>query len=151
MQMAKRMLYDTPSSSPNYKKARALSPADITTVDPHANVQAMITSVSPIKPSKFFDGELTDGETILRFVGFDKHQREELLRYSENGIPVTLKNCQVSQNKYNNKLEVILKNCTKLEKSDVSFNVSDPKTIGSPLINCPHYSNLIEQLFVILY
>lgn len=33
---------------------------------------------SPIKPSKYFDGDLTDGDGIIRFVGFSKEQCKHL-------------------------------------------------------------------------
>ena len=52
-----------------------LSPAEITEPQTHATINGVIASVSPLKPSKYFDGELTDGDTIVRFVGFRKEQR----------------------------------------------------------------------------
>ena len=147
--MAKRLLSysksPSPTASPKKSRGEPLSPGNITTTEPHANVQALVTSISPIKPQKFFDGELTDGETIIRFVGFDKSQRLQLLEYCEKGVPVALKNCQIQQNKkYPNKLEVVLKSYTKVEHSDANFSITDPKTIGSPIINLNQLETLHE-------
>ena len=109
--------------------------------DPHANVPALVTSISPIKQSKYFDGELTDGDSMIRFVGFDKKQRRQLLPFCEKGIPI---NCQITLNKYNSRLEVVMKTHTKVEQSDVKFNISDPKTLGSPIINLNELDTLKE-------
>ena len=49
-------------------------------------------------------------------------------------MPITLINCQIQQNKFNGKLEVVLKGHTKIEESSMAFEVPDFKTIGSPLI-----------------
>ena len=104
--------------------------------DPHANVHALVTSISLIKQSKYFDGELTDGDSMIRFVGFDKKQRRQLL-------PISI-NCQITLNKYNSRLEVVMKTHTKVEQSDVKFNISDPKTLGSPIINLNELDTLQE-------
>ena len=71
----------------------------------HATVCGVVASLSPIRPSKYFDGELTDGESIIRLVGFDKNKRQELQSYSDYSIPVTLKNCLNQQNKFKGSLE----------------------------------------------
>lgn len=70
-----------------------LSPTDIVS---HANVHALVASLSPEKScSAFFDGELTDGKPVIQVVGFDKNQRQQLHSYCTKGIPTTLKNCQI--------------------------------------------------------
>lgn len=68
-----------------------LSPAEITTPETHATINGMIASVSPIKPSKYFDGELTDGDNIIRFVGFRSEQRQLLHSFCEKKKPITIK------------------------------------------------------------
>ena len=56
----------------------SLSPSKIHSSDPHVTVQALVASVSLVKPSKYFDCELTDGDSIIHFVGFNKCQQEQL-------------------------------------------------------------------------
>ena len=71
--MAKRALdfcsQDTPTTPAKIKQM--LSPKDIAA--PDANV-TVIVSLSPVKKNSYFDGELTDGEAIIRTVGFETKQ-----------------------------------------------------------------------------
>lgn len=124
--MAKRTMMET-SPQPPKKKQREievappppLSPAEITGPQSHATINGMIASVSPIKPSKYsskyFDGELTDGDTIIRFVGFRREQRQLLHSFCEEKKPITIKNCQVQWNK--DHLKVVLKSTSQVELS----------------------------------
>ena len=54
-----------PQSSPRkiqkQEHPAPLSPGDITSPISHATVHALVAALSPIKPSRFFDGELTNG------------------------------------------------------------------------------------------
>ena len=50
-----------------------LSPSKITTPDEHATVMGLLASLSPIKPLRYFDGELTNGESVIRLVGFNNN------------------------------------------------------------------------------
>ena len=79
-----------------------LSPSTIQSPHTNATVHA---SLSPIKPSRYFDGELTDGDSVIRVVGFDKHQREKLRSFSDENLPITLKNCQIKLNRFKHKLD----------------------------------------------
>lgn len=139
--MAKRSLKfpTTDQSSPTKlnKSETPLSPKDILEPSPRANVNALISSLSPEKKdSRFFEGELTDGQSIVRIVGFEKHQRQELESFCTNGIPITLSNCQIQHKKLKNKLEVVLKSYTKEECSEVQFPIGDVKTaLSSTLTN----------------
>ena len=140
--MAKRGLETTPP--PRRKRPKdielttppppPLSPADITSPHSLAMVNGMIASVSPLKPSKYFDGELTDGDAIIRFVGFQKEQRERLHAFCEEKKPIAIKNCQVKWSKFKNQLEIILKSSSEVEPSENEFHVPDLKTVGSALI-----------------
>ena len=111
-----------------------LSPAEITSPNKSATVNALVASLSPVKPSRYFDGELTDGNAVIRLVGFDDNKRQELQLFCDQKTPVTLRNCLVQHNKFKDTLEVVVKNYTKLEPSGAKFEVSDMKTVGSSLI-----------------
>lgn len=74
--------HDTSSmeDSPTKPKKQSLSTGkvDISTVEdptPHATIHGMLASLSPLKPSKYFEAELTDGSKCIRMVGFDKSQQ----------------------------------------------------------------------------
>ena len=101
----------------------------------------MIASVSPLKPSKYFHGELTDGDAIIRFVGFRKEQRERLHSFSEEKKPIVIKNCQVQWNKFKNQLEIVLKSSSEVEASENKFHIPDLKTVGSALITLNELNN----------
>ena len=45
----------------------------------------------------FFDGELSDGEQIVRVVGYEKKQFEKLEGYCESQKPCCLKDCAISE------------------------------------------------------
>ena len=147
--MAKRLLaFDTATTPKKAKQQLPLSPGEIVSPDPHATIHALVTSVSPVKPSRYFDGELTDGETIIRMVGFDKKQRDKLQSYCDQALPVTIKDCQVQQNKFKNRLEVVLRRSTHFQQANVQFNIPDLKTLGSMTINLNDLPNYDDYDYV---
>ena len=56
-------------------------------------------------------------------------------------LPVTLRDCVIQQNKMKGNLEILLKSHTKIEKS---FEISDPKTAGSFVLQLDKLSSLAE-------
>ena len=88
---------------------------------------------------------MTDGEGIIRLVGFDKHKRQELQSFCEHNTPVTLHDCHVQQNKFKNTLEIILKKHTKIEASQLKFDVPDLKTAGSSIIRLSQLPDIPEN------
>ena len=72
-----------PAGSCTPKKAKGrvsrspqLSPSQISGTESSATVNAVVTSLSPAKDShKFFQGELSDGDSV---VGFEKGHRRQL-------------------------------------------------------------------------
>ena len=50
---------------PNTKQAKVLSTSKLTQATPNATVSGVVTSLSPIHPSRYFDGEITDGECMM--------------------------------------------------------------------------------------
>ena len=63
-----------------------------------------------------------DGDGVIRIVGFEKAQQKKL--EEPNKIPVSLTNCQIKNNKTNNKLEAVLRSYTKIEESNVKFKMA---------------------------
>ena len=43
-----------------------LSPNKISETDQHATITGVVAALSPVKPSCYFDRELTDGKTVVR-------------------------------------------------------------------------------------
>ena len=97
--------------------------------------------LSPLQPSRYFHGELTDGDAIIRVV---KSKLEKLRPYCDYQLPVTLRDCVIQQNKMKGNLEILLKSHTRIEKSTVSFEISDPKTAGSFVLQLDKLSSLAE-------
>ena len=115
--MAKRSLqFESPTKTKIPKTQESpLSPSNVTSPNRHATISGVLASLSPIKPSRYFDGELTDGESVIRIVGFDKGKRQELQSFCDYNTPVTLRDCLIQQNKYKNSLEVVLKSHTTIK------------------------------------
>ena len=136
--MAKRALsFYSPGAKKQSKpddQPTPLSPGNIKSTSANATIHALIASVSPLRPSKYFDGEITDGDTVIRMVGFDKAQKQQLDTFCHEKVPISLQNCQIQRNKYSAKLEVVLRSHTKIQRSPVVFEIADMKNIGSPLI-----------------
>lgn len=147
--MAKRSLDFEPPKTPtkfHKEEGSPLSPSKITDADQHATVSGLLTSISPIRPtSRYFDGELTDGESVIRLVGFDKHKQQQLKSFCDFKVPVTLRDCLIQRNKFKNNLEVVLKSNTKIESSTQQFHVPDLKTVGSSIINLSQLNDLHEH------
>ena len=64
-----------------------LSPSKITDTEQHATVTGLLASLSPIKPARYFDGDLTDGESV---VAFDKTKQRQRQPFADYGIPVSI-------------------------------------------------------------
>ena len=126
-------------------KSTPLSPSDVTASDQHATVTGMLASLSPLKPSKYFDGELTDGHLIMRLVGFDKAKQQELQAFCDYNVPITLQDCQIQRNKFKNTFEVVLKSHTKIEESQSHFDVADIKTAETSVIQLDKVNQLPQH------
>ena len=125
-----------------------MSPSKVTKTDSHATVSGLVSILSPLQPSRYFHGELTDGEGIMRVVGFDKTKLAQLRSFCDNGLPVTLRDCAIQRNKLKDTLEIVLKTHTKIEKSTLNFDISDPKTVGSLCVNLDQLATLPEHTCV---
>lgn len=109
--------HDTSSmeDSPTKPKKQCLSTGkvDISTVEdptPHATIHRMLASLSPLKPSKYFEAELTDGSKCIRMVGFDKSQQVT------KAFPSNSKTAKTTKKRFD-QLKVIVRNSTQIELS----------------------------------
>ena len=57
--------------------------------------------------TKFFSGEITDGKSNLRLVGFDTKQQQKLAEFQKKE-PVALLNCEIKPSKWGSQLEVLM-------------------------------------------
>ena len=144
--MAKRPnTAESPSSPNKFPKEEPLSPCKVSVADNHATVSGVLTMLSPIRPKKYFDGELTDGEATMRLVGFDKSKLDQLRPFCEYELPVTLRDCNIKRSVYNDTLEIVLRNHTKIEHSTMGFKIADLKTAGSLLIPLKEVNSLPQH------
>ena len=74
--------------------------------------------------TKYFEGELTDGVTSLRFVGFDAKQQKKLMEFQDKKQSVALVNCEVKPNKWSSELEVVMSNSTQVVTSPTKFDIT---------------------------
>ena len=100
----------------------------------HAKVHGVVTSLSHMKSnaagtSRYFSGELTDGNSRRRIVGVDTNTHQKLTAFQEAKEPVLLTNCEVKESSYTSDLEA------GMQKSPVKFSVNiEELEIASPVI-----------------
>ena len=104
-----------------------------------AKLHGVLSSISPMKTStsgatKYFDGELTDGQTSLRIVGFDNKQQQKLAEFQHERQPVSLVNCEVKHSKWGSQLEIVMGKNTQILKCPNKFDVAVP--------TCPKVDNI---------
>ena len=92
--MAKRALDFSGGTSVDVKPKRqtqkeVLSPNKVKSLNAHATIHALVMSMSPPKKKgTFFDGELTDGDRVIRIVGFEKKTTKKNWKNSaKKGFP----------------------------------------------------------------
>ena len=66
-----------------------------TTPEQHATISGLLTTLSAMKLTNYFEGEITDGERLTRLIGFKKHMQQQLQSFYDYQIPVTLRNCHI--------------------------------------------------------
>ena len=96
-----------------------------------ADLHGIVTSLSPIKKARaagshYYDGEICDGVQTLRFVGFLAVHKRQLDDFFESKKSVFMNYCQIKRSiRDSDKLEVIVKGCSKICKSEKKFDVSE--------------------------
>ena len=154
--MAKRLLESNTEIAPKIKredKEEVLTPLMISDPIPNTTVEAVILSL--LSHPRYFDGELTDGEKIIRFVAFDTNQGKTMDTFFKKKTPVSLQGCRVQYNKTYHRLEVVVKSYTKISPSTRKFKVENLKTVGatriciSDLPKMNEYDRVVIQCHVI--
>ena len=110
--------------------------------DMHATVHAVVVWVSKVRNGGRFDAEVSDGCSLMRVVVFDERQQKVLEQLV--GRPAVLKNCNTQWSAYSQKMEIIVKSYTVIEKSDMEFVIEDVNTIGSVFVSLAQISELNE-------
>ena len=101
-----------------------LSTVEVTS---NAKVEGLITVISPMKTGKtcnYYDGEISDNHSSLRFCGFNSTVRRRLEESYEKGEAVVLEGCEIKKSRHGEGLEIIVKKTTDVLKSEKSFQVS---------------------------
>ena len=93
-----------------------------------ANIEGNITSLSPVKKgrrSTYFEGQIDDGTSKLCLVGFSSDHQRKLTKLFNNKDAVSLQNCQIKEEKEGQKMEVIIKTSTQMDRSSKTFDLSN--------------------------
>ena len=78
---------------------------------------------------------MTDGVAVIRIVGFDRAHHSQMVQFWHKKKTVAFKNCQIKQSKFATSLEILLRNYTSLEPSDVTFDLSSWDMLGTKLLD----------------
>jgi len=117
-------------------------------------LEAVVSSVSPLK-NKRYVRELLDKTNAISFVGVDQHTQTKIRAMHKQQVPILLRNCDVQFNQYSKKLEVIVKDYTKIEVSKTTFDIENPEEEGAQTIqltnlrDMPEYTKVNVQVKVI--
>lgn len=102
-----------------------------TTVSPKTNVGGIITSLSPMKKSRYFHGSISDGRSSLRLYGFDSAVRKRLMDHMEANESIVLQNCEVKPSRQNSdQLEIYVSPKAGLQKCLKEYDLTDDQLLG---------------------
>ncbi len=118
--------YDNPGSADRPSTSKA------------AKIHGVLTSLSPMRTGKYFDGQIADDTTSMRLVGFDTAQQRELATHYDKHEAVTLQNCKVQKSRYSEPMEIVVTQSTRISPSPcklqnvVASNITADKiTLGN--------------------
>jgi len=119
-------------------------------VEPNSNakIEGIITSLSPMKVGKscsYYDGEIADDHSSMRFCGFNSTARRKLEDCNENGEAVVFNGCEVKKSRQRDGLEIIVKKGTEISKSHRSFQITKDSKAVMPLekvLELPQYQRV---------
>ena len=112
----------------------------------NARLHAAVMSISSVKKGKkpSFNGQLTDGVGELRMVGFNTHHQQKMSEFKTEHRPIKLENCEIKQSRQGHKMEVLLKNTTKISESCKKIELPegcDEVAVVTDLANLPFINN----------
>ena len=73
----------------------------------------------------YFDGCVTDGESRMRIVGFSSEQQRKLACFKEKEQAAHLVNCEIKRSREGDKMELMLKKWSKIDKSEKNITIPD--------------------------
>ena len=117
---------------------------------PSAKIEGIITSLLPMKSGKtcnYYDGQITDNHSSVRFCGFDLNVRRRLEESYESGEAVLLDSCEIKKARQGDSLEIIVKKGTEILKSQKSFQIIRDKPVLSlkKVKELPEYQRVAVQ------
>ncbi len=77
-----------------------------------AKIHGVLTSLSPMKASNYFEGRIADNTKSMRLVGFDTVKQRDLATHHDNNQAVCLENCNIQKSKYSDEMEVVVTKST---------------------------------------
>ena len=98
-----------------------------------ASLQGVVTSFSPMSKEpkrRCFEGRITDGDTTLRFVGFNPQQQQQISKIAADD-PISLCDCSIRKSQFGSSLEVIIHDTTNISKSSKTFGTAVKPNLGS--------------------
>lgn len=112
-----------------------LSVSDFTECSPKAKVHCVVASLSPMKESRgrsYFQGEVSDGKSVMRVYGYNSYVRKKLQGFKDSKSSIALSNCEVKKSQRDDDLEIFLgKNCEVVEsKKEFDLSKDVPKKVG---------------------
>ena len=106
-----------------------------------STVEGIISSLTPMK-NKYFEGELTDGDTCIRIVGFDPCQQQKLASFCKEKTPVKISNCEIKKARSSDNCEILVKRYSGVQLSPTRFNDFDISNVGSKDITLSNISQM---------
>ena len=79
-----------------------------------ACVHGVISTLSPIKKSNYFDGSVSDGKSNIRLVGFNPSQQIRMKNLMENKHAVKIDDCEVRHACRGQSMDILLKGSRKI-------------------------------------
>ena len=132
--MAQKRSLDSANGSSSSKRvyptvADEIELSKISEAQPKATVHGVVVGLSPLKDNraatlKWFDGEITDNESVVHFVSFDSRLWQAMDKSREEKSAIVLKNFSIQKSRHTLNFEIIA-NKTKVDSSPCKFQLDD--------------------------
>lgn len=89
-----------------------------------ASVKGAISSLSPIKKGRthnYFKGLMSDGNAIVRLVGFSNSQQIKIKKIMDEQQSVQFDNCEIRKLRWGPKMEILLKDGSAITGTSTKF------------------------------